>query len=832
MTPAIPRANPYPGLRPFREDEEACFFGRESQVDQMVDTLAATRFLAVVGSSGSGKSSLVSCGLVPALHRGLLGRAGSQWRVAKLRPGNRPLAALAEALAAPSGLPQVGDMAAPGFTAQEWLETTLRSGKRGLLQAWADARPAAGMNLLLVADQFEELFRYRGLAGAGPAAGDAAVAFVNLLLEATAAPDARLWVVLTMRSDFLGECAQFAGLPERINRGQFLVPRMTRDERRAAIAGPARVAGTDVDPVLLTRLVNDVGDNPDQLSILQHALNRTWAAWQAAGASGPLTLVHYEGAGTMERALNRHADEALRELDEARSRALCEALFKAVTDMGTDARGIRRPTRFDDLQAITDAAAGELEAAMAPFRDPGRGFLMPPAGTELAADTVVDISHESLMRVWQQLRRWAEDEARAAQTWRRLAESAALHRDKGFNLLQPPELDMAQAWRAIQQPNRAWAERYRPGFDETIAFLEASAADWQRRQREVAEAAAARQLEAEQAQAERTEQRLREARARQNQRWGLVGLAFLACAVVGAVVLWRAAQREADEAKRQRAIAEADRLAAVTRLQQVQDAQAEVQRLQVQVQRDQQVLAEISTGPRSAAQDRAKAALQARPLVFIQYADPAQAALAERLRRDLNGQPGADYEAPPAERVGTVPSRNELRYFREEDAQGAQALRELLQKSSQLATVAVLAKGYAAKVQSTRYELWLSSARPDDLARQVQALNADDKAERLKAGQALQSRYLDSAEAIGLVLDLLAPTRIDQLSAEGRINALFFLARTDPKAWSPALRERGLETARRLEGRDAQGIRLGTQTRAELDAWKRRALETAPAKTE
>src|SRR5688572_33501751 len=96
--------NPFPGLRPFREDEEYLFFGRENQVDAMVDKLAATHFLAVVGTSGSGKSSLVNCGLVPALHRGLIAGAGSAWRVATLRPGNRPIRALAEALTRPSVL--------------------------------------------------------------------------------------------------------------------------------------------------------------------------------------------------------------------------------------------------------------------------------------------------------------------------------------------------------------------------------------------------------------------------------------------------------------------------------------------------------------------------------------------------------------------------------------------------------------------------------------------------------------------------------------------------------------------------------------------------------
>src|SRR5207249_12333581 len=114
-----------------------------------------------------------------------------------------------------------------------------------------------GMNLLVVVDQFEELFRYAKLGTAdGKAISENAIAFVNLLLEAHAEPDCPIYVVITLRSDFLGECSQFYGLPEAINDGQYLVPRMTRDERRASIAGPVSVGGAEMSPVLMTRLLN------------------------------------------------------------------------------------------------------------------------------------------------------------------------------------------------------------------------------------------------------------------------------------------------------------------------------------------------------------------------------------------------------------------------------------------------------------------------------------------------------------------------------------------------------------------------------------------------
>ena len=423
--------NPYPGLRPFRPDESHLFFGRESQVDAMVDGLAAARFLAVVGSSGCGKSSLVNCGLRPALQRGLMVSAGSAWRIASFRPGLDPIGELADALAAPGLLFDAPLEPSAAGTVEvrraDLVGATLRLSKRGLIDLVQQARLPPASQLLLVVDQFEELFRYRALAQAEQRAPDA-VALVKLLLEAIAQTEVPIYVVLTMRSDFLGDCTQFAGLAEAINAGQYLVPRLSRDERRAAIAGPAQGAGASISPTLLTRLVNDVGDNPDQLSILQHALNRTWAAWTAAATPDqPLALPHYEAIGTMAHALDLHAERALAELGAGAQQALAERVFKALTDRATDPRGVRRPTRLDLLCEITEATPAELAAVLAVFRKPSRSFLMPPADETLTADSVVDISHESLMRIWERLKRWTDEEAQSAQRYRRLAETAALH---------------------------------------------------------------------------------------------------------------------------------------------------------------------------------------------------------------------------------------------------------------------------------------------------------------------------------------------------------------------------------------------------------------------
>ncbi|MBL8329477.1 MAG: hypothetical protein JNJ71_11530 [Rubrivivax sp.] len=552
--PALPsHGNPFPGLRPFHEDEEHLFFGREHQVDAMVDKLAATRFLAVIGSSGSGKSSLVNCGLRPALRLGLHSRAGNAWRMAQFRPGSRPIHAMAEALGAPGLL---FDAAPPGgLSLQSIVETSLNMSRLGLQDVVEQARLAPGVNLLIVVDQFEELFRYRAFSPpqmpGRMSAAEEATAFVNLLLDAVQQKSVPIHIVLTMRSDFLGDCTQFPGLAEAINAGQYLVPRMTRDERRLAIAGPVSVGGAKISSVLLNQLVNDVGDNPDQLSILQHAMNRTWAHWEEDRATGkpdhPLDLPHYQKAGTMAHALDRHAERAFGELQGERLQAVCEKVFRALTDKATDPRGVRRPTTLERLGAIADASPQELEAVLEVFRKPSRSFLMPPAGESLQPQTVIDISHESLMRVWQRLNGWADAEALSAQTYRRLADTAALHQAGKASLWRDPDLAQVLQWREREAVNAAWAGRYGSGFEQALAFLQDSerardAETLAARQREEAQRLAQeRELAQALALAEEQRQRAEEqAHARQRQKRlnrMLVGL-LAVCVAAGGMAAW------------------------------------------------------------------------------------------------------------------------------------------------------------------------------------------------------------------------------------------------------------------------------------------------------
>jgi flagellar biosynthesis GTPase FlhF/energy-coupling factor transporter ATP-binding protein EcfA2 len=476
-------ANPFPGLRPFESNENHLFFGRDGQSDELLRRLRERRFVAVVGTSGSGKSSLVRAGLLPSLHGGFMISAGSSWRVTIFRPGGNPIGALATALNSEDSLLPRGT--ADAAIQRSITEATLRRSSSGLADVVKQARIPAHENLLVVVDQFEEVFRYKKTDDA-PRPEDDAAAFVKLLLEATRQRDVPVYVIITMRSDFLGDCSQFRDLPEAINEGQYLIPRMTRDQRREAITGPIAVGGATVTPRLVNRLLNDVGDNPDQLPILQHALMRTWQQWARGDHAAPIDTTDYESIGGMREALSRHADKAYDELPTERDRRIAERMFKLLTERGTDNREIRRPTRLKEICAVTEADEGEVAAVIESFRREGRSFLMPPASVPLGADSLIDISHESLIRGWHRLEKWVDDEALSARIYRRLAETAALYRADEAGLWREPDLPIALAWRDASHPNAAWGARYSPDFDEAMEFLEESkrARDDERKDRE------------------------------------------------------------------------------------------------------------------------------------------------------------------------------------------------------------------------------------------------------------------------------------------------------------------------------------------------------------
>lgn len=462
--------NPFPGLRPFHTSEAHLFFGREGQSEEVLNNLAKNKFVAVLGASGTGKSSLIYCGLLPTLYGGFLHNGKSKWKIVITRPGLNPIGNLAKSIAETIGHSKDAQSIETDSLIDQALLKRSSAGIQNVIKQYGIDQSE---NILILVDQFEELFRYQ-YSSKDSSAINQSEHFVNLLLSAIKQTELPIYVVITMRSDFIGDCSPYQGLTKHINDSHYLIPRMTRDDFRKAITGPIAVGGGTITDQLVQLLLNEMGNNPDELPILQHALMRTWDYWvNNTNHTHSIGINEYEAVGRMERALSVHANEAYDEISFEQKK-ICEVVFKSLTEKGADNRGIRRPTSVAELARIAETTPDEVIKIVEIFRKKGRTFLTPPPGVELKDDTFIDISHESLMRVWDKLKTWVEDEAAAVKMYIRLADSAELYDQGKTSLWGPPDLQLALNWREKQKPNLAWASRYNPAFERTLVYLKTS----------------------------------------------------------------------------------------------------------------------------------------------------------------------------------------------------------------------------------------------------------------------------------------------------------------------------------------------------------------------
>ncbi len=443
--------NPFPGLRPFRPDEHALFFGRATHIQEVTQKLMQNRFVAVIGSSGVGKSSFIYCGLLPVLRDKNPAENQLEWNINSIQPSELPYSHLLEVL----GLSPDTDDTANVITS---------------LKHQQEENPA---NTLLFFDHFEEYFRGEQNNTQNRHELDK---FIQLLLELSKEPALSLYVVITMRSDFLGYCSYYPEFTKKMNDSQFLIPFMTRAEQRQSIIGPIEYMEASIEEELVERVLDDVKNIPDQLPLMQHALMRTWNEWQKYKQRDPsLKLVHYENIGGVAQALSVHANEAFNELPPEQKNT-CAKVFRAIVEVTNDGKCIKKPAQIRQIAEEINASEAEVIAVTTPFRQKDRGLLLPSEDevNTLDSSSTIEISHESLIRVWTTLNTWVEEEVNSVKLYQRLAEDAERHQKGQTGLWTNPDLEIALDWRNKQKPTKAWGIRYHPTFDRTMWFLQSS----------------------------------------------------------------------------------------------------------------------------------------------------------------------------------------------------------------------------------------------------------------------------------------------------------------------------------------------------------------------
>jgi WD40 repeat protein len=556
MSGGVTLQNPFPGLRPFRPEDSTLFFGRDEQTGEALERMLRQRLLAVVGVSGCGKSSLVAAGMVPALEMGIAGDPGQGWRVAAMRPGDGPLRELARCL---------------------WLPgEALAQRTYGLLEA-VEANLPAHENVLLVVDQFEEIFPFRDrISHEGKlreGASSEADLFVSYLLRAAQDPAGRVYVLLTMRSDYLGECAKFIGLPEALNDGQYLVPRMTRHQLQEAIEAPLQAAGVGIHPSLVQDLLNQCDEEPDNLPLLQHLMRRLFEQWDADGASGPITAAIVHKVGGLAKVLNDDAEAVYWQLPGDQQR-VAEVLFRRITEWrGTDRededRPVRRPQTLVDLASLAGVPEAVVRDTIQPFEE--RGFLVV---RKTDRGDVADLPHECLCLKWDRLKEWIRSEAEDAKKLLFLLNSVAKNSLSGLALSE------ALDWESGGRLQSEWGSRYMT--PEQLASVVNWVAESQRRVEE-AEEKERQQQEKELRQAQKQRRRARLVAI-------IVGVAFLIAAALGAYAYF-----QKGEAERQRLNAETQRKKAEN--QSTINAQlATAERTQRTVAEEQKRIADLARG--------------------------------------------------------------------------------------------------------------------------------------------------------------------------------------------------------------------------------------------
>ncbi len=512
---------PYKGLDYFDEADADLFVGREALTEKLTERVLALvsgthadqdRFFAIVGASGSGKSSLVRAGLVPALR---WDKRSANWLIHVLTPTAHPLESLAATLARENG----------SLAATTTLMDDLARDQRTLnLYIKRELKTNGGIYFLLVVDQFEELF-------ALCRSEDERSAFIGNLITPASDSTSGAVVVITLRADFYAHCASYLQLREALATHQEYIGTMSDEEMQRAIEEPARRGRWEFEPGLVDLILHDVGHEPGALPLLSHALLETWQRRHGR----TLTLSGYASAGGVRGAIAETAETVFTDQFTHEQQVIARRIFLRLTELGdeTATGDTRRRATFKELilkPAETDATQAVLKA-------------LADARLITTSEDSVQVAHEALIREWPTLRGWLEDNREGLRLHRQLTEAAqewlAVERESDI-LYRGARLAQAREWADAHAEDMNALER--EFLAASIEFSESEAAE--------REAARQRELDAAQKLADTERQRAEEGvkSAHRLRRRALLTTGFGVLTLILALLAFFAWQRSTSQA--------------------------------------------------------------------------------------------------------------------------------------------------------------------------------------------------------------------------------------------------------------------------------------------
>jgi len=455
--------NPFPGLRPFAPQDCELFFGRETETDEVILKLLNNRFATVIGTSGNGKSSLIFSGILPKILQTKINQS-AQWKMISFRPGNDPFGNIASAISA-----EITDTDQRNINRDEILSELLTESV-SFSDVVRKHMIKNDENILLIIDQFDDLFRYIKPGKSESANGDAKK-FVDFILNSVGKSDKNLFIIIGMRSEYLGACSNFKGLTMLVNSSNYLIPDMGIENYRDVIQRSVNSTGAKIEPQLVDNLLADIKGTIQPLSVLQHALMRTWAHWHGMDQPDrPISREDYSLIGTMSNAIALHAEETYEELNQ-RGKDICAAMFKVLTRRDLDNKCLSHPSDIETIKSIAECSNDEIFLVADKFRGTTRSFIIPSADFTLNEKSVIDLQNDCLLRYWKRLKEWVDNEIASRETYLRLSEASALYQQGKAGLLRSPDLEPVIQWRNQNKPTLGWAVQYNPAFERAMVYL-------------------------------------------------------------------------------------------------------------------------------------------------------------------------------------------------------------------------------------------------------------------------------------------------------------------------------------------------------------------------
>jgi hypothetical protein len=452
--------NPFPGLRPFTSADDKIFFGRKTESEEVISKLLKNRYVSVVGSAGTGKTSLVYGGVVAGIsNKSIVDTV--KWHFLSFRPGNNPFTNFA-----------LGVEECFAKTGNKKIDTNLIIGQfdkndtdfSGLITR----NLKQGEKVIIIIDQLEDLFRFQSSENTGLTSK-----FIDFLVALVSKAGEDVFFIMTMRSEYLGDCSHHWELARLVNNSNYLIPEPGLETWKEVIAEPVIYSGATLAPDLEELLLNDVRSTSYQLSVFQHVMMRTWSVWQKAATDRPLSISDYNSAGTVKKSIAIQADKIYKELTE-REKQICAVLFKSITRKGADNKGIRHPSDIKTIRSIAGCSDDELFSVIKKFSDLSCSFISFQENIGQFENSTIDLQSECVIQSWDLLKEWIDSEAASMQMYLRLSEASALYQQGKTGLFKSPDLQSAIKWRQQNNPELSWAVQYNPAFERAMVYLRTS----------------------------------------------------------------------------------------------------------------------------------------------------------------------------------------------------------------------------------------------------------------------------------------------------------------------------------------------------------------------